>query len=434
MRAAPMRLAFVFLPVVLARLDIIFTCVLPPDGSPGMGITGKNGYAPLHKIGKVENQGNTPLTGAKIYYTGDTYNTKIQYAVPDVQPGQIVKVNLILKADHWVRIKDVPPVTSFKLVDAAGNLLGTFSGTVDIAWLQGALKAPLFDPTAFGLRTFNVLLFGQAGAGKSSFYNSILRMLQSQNDGFAGVNVEPTLGGQEHVTVTLKRLKCGELPLALWDTYGLAHDTWQGNELEMLMNGTLPKSWHKDANISMVKADAIAEPKHRPHAVLIFVTAAELGDRESAFLQNFKKQVVNIVRQGINPLVVVTKLDLSESCLAENWACAPTYKEQVIKAAHAALGVPQGNIYPVVNYVDFERKNLEIDRTLHVIIHRALSMAQQGLQQEEAKRQAEVRAAIEELWEKVTSGFKSYAMTPLLALIVMYFLLKQRSGAQLRAQ
>ena len=371
----------------LSRADVLFRMSAGPGGS-GVHIDGTRGLAPLRKIAVITNQGREPLSGARVFYTGDTYITKQAFDVATVQPGETASVEFLLDADHYVHIKDVPAAMPFKLVDKSGGPLGTFSGSFDMSWLRGSLEAPQFDPKPFDLPAFNVLLFGQAGSGKTSFYNSVQRMLQSQTDGFAGVNVEPVLGGQEHVTLNLKRLASAHssLPLALWDTYGLAHNTWQGNELEMLMNGKLPAGWHKDTDIRLATTDEVAEFENRPHAVLIFVTAGEVADFDGEFMQNLKRQVVNIVRQGINPLLLVTKLDNGENkCLQENWLCAPAYKEQVRSAAAAAFGLPIGNVYPNINYMDFDRKNIEFDRNLYTIIHRALTQAKHTLEQEQTK-------------------------------------------------
>lgn len=373
---------------VVSGRDILFH-LRQGEGGSGALMQGPS-LSPLQKIAVITNQGETPLEGATVRYRGDTFNNGVAFPVPKVPPGKTVTIPIVLEADHYVSIDKLPSATEFHLVSKTKGRLASFTGTTDMSWFKGTLKAPQFDPTKFDLPVFNVLLFGQAGSGKTSFYNSVLRMLQSQTDGFAGVNVEPTLGGQDHVTLTLKRLEGSELPLALWDTYGLAHNTWQGSELEYLMNGKLPADWHKDDDIRLATTDEVDEYQNRPHAVLIFVTVGEISDADSAFMQNLKAQIANIVRQGINPLLLVTKLDNRDEgkCLKENWLCAPGLKEQVRQTAADVFGLPPGNVYPNMNYLSFDEKNFELDRNLYRIIHRALSMAQQAVQQEETRQTA----------------------------------------------
>ena len=401
-----MRTLFVYAALItgVCAKDILFA-VSQGEGGSGALIKGPS-LVPLRKVAQITNQGSTPLSGAKIYYTGETYDTKAATLVPTISPGETKFVPFLLDSPYFVKIADIPRTTSYKLVSSDGKSLGQASANMDISWFKGVLGAPHFDPSKYTREHFNLLLFGEAGSGKSSYYNSILRMLQSATDGFAGVNIEPALGGLDHVTLGIKALDVPGLPVKIWDTYGLAHDTWQGGELEMLMDGKLPNGWRMDADIRLARSDEVAEFTNAPHAVLVFVNYNQIHDLHGDFMKNLKKQIVNIVRKGVNPILMITKLDkhADAACLKTNWLCAPSFKEDARQDAADAFGLPPGNVYTNINYLDFETKDVEVDRNLWTTFHRAMSNAMQwleNLQQQTTKTSAPTGGLIMQKLQKL---------------------------------
>jgi len=307
-------------------------------------------------------------------------------SVPTIAPGKTRKAEFVLEADHFVGISQVPIGLSFKLTAADGSVLNEYAFRVDFSWFTSVLKPPTFDPKVYDLPLFNVLLFGLAGAGKSSFINSVMRYTQSSRSE-TGRASEPVSGGGDHCTVTLRSVEGSGLPLALWDTWGLTPKTYRGNELEMLMKGKLPSEWHKDDDVSLATTDESVEYENMPHALLFLLPQGMLHDTDGEIMQDIKTRFLNIVREGINPIVVITKLDEAEPQLKQDWSCCSKIKDDARNAAASALGIPVGNVYTVMNYIDdFSERNGEIDRTLFQIIHRVLSMSKQYLSALEQRR------------------------------------------------
>ena len=300
--------------------NIMFAVHSPAEGAGHLIRHELVGMAPLQYILVITNQGDTPLKGAKVWYTGETYSSQKYVSVPTIAPGKTRKAEFVLEADHFVGISQVPIGLSFKLTAADGSVLNEYAFRVDFSWFTSVLKPPTFDPKVYDLPLFNVLLFGLAGAGKSSFINSVMRYTQSSRSE-TGRASEPVSGGGDHCTVTLRSVEGSGLPLALWDTWGLTPKTYRGNELEMLMKGKLPSEWHKDDDVSLATTDESVEYENMPHALLFLLPQGMLHDTDGEIMQDIKTRFLNIVREGINPIVVITKLDEAEPQLKQDWSC-----------------------------------------------------------------------------------------------------------------
>merc|ERR1711988_42295 len=96
----------------------------------------------------------------------------------------------------------------------------------------------------------NILVIGPAGQGKTAFIQNIFTLLQKDpisRDVMRNLTVGNFRGGEGHATVDFTRYglannNCHEKYdfLGIWDTPGIAENTYQGNEMEMILNGCLP--------------------------------------------------------------------------------------------------------------------------------------------------------------------------------------------------
>ena len=345
---------------------------------------------PTERIGsikvpiKLSMQDGLAIEGARITYSGGAYNEDVYTPVPTIKPGASLIVEVTLRSQWHMAITDIPRRFSFKLqTGARGDTLAKETMNVDHAWyVPSALKGQ-FDPAPFGLEKLNVLVFGVHGSGKTSFTNSILALMSHANSGEALPCAEPVHGGGDHCTVTLRAIDFpNELPLRVWDTKGLTPENYKGPELEAIMKGKLPHGWVMDCHIDPAmlseSQDLTVEAKRfgrTPHAVVFMLPFSELDDTTGEFMGKIRDQFGKIVRLGINPIVLVAKLDEADDAVRKNPSSSNSTKDAALKAAADFLGIPFGNVYPCINYLDLTSKSFEIDRNLAVVLHRILSMA-----------------------------------------------------------
>ena len=86
-----------------------------------------------------------------------------------------------------------------------------------------------------GSDRLNILLFGLAGATKSSFLNSVFTLLD--RDQTQIIHKAISGGSGDHVTVKLERHQLEGTNINLWDCWGLTQKTFKGNELDMILDG-----------------------------------------------------------------------------------------------------------------------------------------------------------------------------------------------------
>jgi predicted GTPase len=129
----------------------------------------------------------------------------------------------------------------------------------------------------------NILLFGIAGATKSSFVNSILTMLGKEDK---IVTVAPVGGTARHQTTKLVRYELDKqlpgLEVNLFDTWGLTQKTYQENELEFMLDGSLPVNWNMEDNVQYncqkLRQFENTAALRRIHSVIFFIPQAVITD------------------------------------------------------------------------------------------------------------------------------------------------------------
>jgi len=120
---------------------------------------------------------------------------------------------------------------------------------------------------------------------------------------------------------------------------------------------------------------------------------AWLGDPESDQMQKIIKEFTKVVRLGVNPLVLLARVDEIEPTIRQDPSSPGEEVKKAVKQAAKLLGIPDANVIPNVNYLEEHQKSFEIDRNLWIIVHRALSQSKHYLEylelqakQETAKR------------------------------------------------
>jgi len=214
---------------------------------------------------------------------------------------------------------------------------------------------------------FNILLFGLAGAAKSSFINSLVTLI---SPGFDIITRAAVGGFESHVTTKLTRYMLnGEgTNLTVWDTVGLTHNNYQSGELQGIIKGSFPPNWKFNLR-EPTKVPSGAHHDQKIHSCIFFLTFEAL---ESLSIVNLMKENCDVLKEFITPIVVITMTDKLDGSIRDNpiQNCDPN----IIQRASEILDIPTENIFTPINYVNENRKSFEIDRCNFIILDEVLKI------------------------------------------------------------
>lgn len=215
----------------------------------------------------------------------------------------------------------------------------------------------------------NLMLFGNMGAGKSSFLNSSMSALSESYIQRAAVGSS----GNNHTTTTItKNRLIEENPyIYIWDTFGWSAEgkcNYQNIFLKILDGQVNNKFNMKECKENSFNSNAQFED--RVHAIIIPVEVSVATEDECKVLKEFYQ---TLCQNNITPIIALTKIDRLEQCnltkqieldngCEDKWVQDVLNKntyykinelEPVISRINLLAkntGIPKTNIYPVVNY------------------------------------------------------------------------------------
>jgi len=355
-----------------------------------------------------------------------------------LEPSERKSVSVTLEWKQHLSIKDAIEQLPISLcfVATVGNSSSQLRELqhevkLDFAWFLGGLR----DPKAFGhppslfpsyVDPLPVLLFGMAGAGKSSFINSCHMMLHPSTSDKAPPAREIAGGMGDHTTKTLRKIELQDtvgLPLTLIDTWGLTQHTYKAEELKLILQGRVPIDWKMNEDIFSFMSNT-PDKKMAPLAVLFFVPHESMqleSEDEMALIRNAYGKMED---QGFKPLLVITKMDGDDDfgrAMAGNpmFPCnQASERANVLKDISKKFGCTQAQVLLTVNYQD-DKKNFELDRsfykTLHSVMQEAMSnkksMAikdtKEAVKESKAKN-AKARAEVKDTFRSASDGIKQF--------------------------
>ncbi|VDI33808.1 Hypothetical predicted protein [Mytilus galloprovincialis] len=203
-----------------------------------------------------------------------------------------------------------------------------------------------------------ILLVGQVGSGKSSFYNTI-------NSIFRGyITSQACSGNAEHSLTTVYRMyqirkgiRGKPMNFRLHDTRGIEADQGvDANEICYLLDGNIQDGYQFNPSVP-VSTDTLgfvdsAHVSETIHCVVLVLDGTTVDVMAEKVAERLKKLQMRMNQRGIPQVVLLTKIDKicerTEEDLS-NVFYSPLVKETVERVSQI-MGLPRSHILPVKNY------------------------------------------------------------------------------------
>ena len=328
---------------------------------------------------EITNFSKFAIPATTIVVDRNSYARLSMAQVPSISSGGSVIVSVDVRINRGVfEVTDIPK--SFHI------LYNGQAYSVDIPFFifTGGLK--IFKPPENSCSpNFNILLYGIAGAGKSSFLNSICTLLSPKYNTTAHA---ASGGSAGHVTRQLTKYPLKDqfgLNINIWDTWGLTPNSYSQHELDYLLEGALPSGWtmadsaFKERHMSYLLDSQVRETKlsRKIHTVIFFISHSSLYDRET--VEIIKENYTYLQSHQLVPILILSKTDevFEEIRTDPSKTDSPRIKDLVHKAAHL-LNIPENRINCGINYTKERKKTFEIDRANYQILYKALNSSYQN--------------------------------------------------------
>ncbi|XP_063427095.1 interferon-induced protein 44-like [Mytilus trossulus] len=216
-----------------------------------------------------------------------------------------------------------------------------------------------------------VLLVGQVGAGKSSFFNTI-------NSIFRGyITSQACSGNAEHSLTTMYRMyqiRNGQsgtpMNFRLHDTRGLEADQGiDSHEMNYLLDGNLPDrhQFNPSVPISGDTLGFVGSPSlsDKIHCVIFVLDGSIVDVIPEKVIERMKNLQLRMNQRGIPQVVLLTKIDKVCEATAEDISqvfYSPIIQETVDRVSQI-MGLPRSHILPIKNY----ESEMELNENVNIL-------------------------------------------------------------------
>ncbi|XP_076099517.1 interferon-induced protein 44-like [Mytilus galloprovincialis] len=216
-----------------------------------------------------------------------------------------------------------------------------------------------------------VLLVGQVGAGKTSFFNTINSIFINY------ISRQACSGNAEHSLTIVYRMyqirndvSGNPLNLRLHDTRGLEGDHGiDDHTLCCLLDGNLPDrfQFNPSAPVTPDITGFVATPKlaDKIHCVVFVIDGSTVDDMPQKVIEKTKGFQTHMNQRGIPQIVLLTKIDKLCEAIHEDISqvfFSPVVQETV-DGVSQILGLPRSHILPIKNY----ESEIELNEKLNIL-------------------------------------------------------------------
>ena len=236
------------------------------------------------------------------------------------------------------------------------------------------------------MREFNILMFGTAGASKSSFVNTVVTMLQNP-DATKMYRIAEIGGSADHAT---RKLHCFEVSkifkdvkFNLWDTWGVDRKAYTRDIVDNLVDGKLPKNWSMTTSFEKYKQkfDEMGEAvQTQMHAIVFFVPQAMLTDLDDEETARIQEMFQSLIAKLYNPLVILSKVDEVCPAIRNDPLASVKEVEDLRKQTATMFKIGLNSVRYTVNYTQEEKRTFGIEALAYENIESALQHCESFVQ------------------------------------------------------
>nr|XP_022300549.1 interferon-induced protein 44-like isoform X2 [Crassostrea virginica] len=304
----------------------------------------------LHTFsGTINKSGNYfPLNGY-VHSIGNSYNLNGQNSSTitndSLQVTDLEVYSVIDGADYQDKPKDKPwrehtEWTEEKMKEMKENLLA-------------------YKPVSeANVTAANILLLGQIGAGKSSFFNSVNSISRGK------ITSKACSGSFEHsVTTMYRQYKIKDrssgkfLKFRLCDSRGFEEDfALDAQEISFILDGNIPDRYQFSPMVPFTPDTPgyIKNPdlENKIRCVAFVIDGSTTDVMPDKILKRMKDLQIRMNQRGLPQIILLTKLD--KICPDVNDDVTNTYRSSAVcdavEKVADIMGLPRGHVLPVKNY------------------------------------------------------------------------------------
>nr|XP_022301480.1 interferon-induced protein 44-like isoform X1 [Crassostrea virginica] len=200
--------------------------------------------------------------------------------------------------------------------------------------------------------TANILLLGQIGAGKSSFFNTVNSIFRGK------ITSQACIGSFGHsVTLKYRQYRIIYRRFSLCDTRGFEEDAAvDAQELLFILDGNVPDRYQFNPMVPFtyhtpgyIKNPAL---ENKIHCVAFVIDGSTVDEMSDKILKQLKDLQITVNQRGLPQIVLLTKVD--KICPDVNADVTKTFTSSAVCSAVEKvaniMGLPRARVFPVKNY------------------------------------------------------------------------------------
>ncbi|XP_069123075.1 interferon-induced protein 44-like isoform X1 [Argopecten irradians] len=239
-------------------------------------------------------------------------------------------------------------------------------------------KVASYKPlSGLNLKQAMILLVGQVGAGKSSYFNTINSIFRGQ------ISIQANAGSAEKsLTTSFRKYQVRDgyagkpLNFRLCDTRGLEEDEGlEDQEIGYLLDGHVPEKYKFNPSVPLttdtigfVKIPTLAD---QMHCVAFVLDASTVDVIPVKVVERIKAMQTRINQRGIPQAVLLTNID--RICEATSDDVSKVFYSAAVKECvervSMMMGIPQTQVFPVKNY----HREADLDQNINILSLKSLS-------------------------------------------------------------